>query len=337
MPQRPALARPAHRSATRTRRRRRVVRAAVVAALLPALLVGEAAPVDGTGVQATLPLPPLATPTAPGGWSGFDVSPDGRAFWAVTDRGYRLEGTLRRENGRLAGIAAGPATRLAPLRTQSSPEPADSEGLDAGGPDGVVTVSHEGWTRLRAYRPGDSRATWVRDLPGWARFPKNRGLEALARDAAGRVFTLPELPEAPGDTFPLLRYDPRPNWATGIWQIAARITSDDGWAAVGADFGPDGDFYLLEREIVLPGFRSRIRRFDLSGARPDVPPTLRGTVVYASSLGRHGNLEGIGIWQDAEGRLRATMVSDDNGLRLMRGEMVEIVLPASDAGEASGS
>jgi hypothetical protein len=316
-----------------SRRRRRALRASVVAALLPALLVGEAAPVDGPGPQVSLPLPALATPTAPGGWSGFDVSADGGTFWAVTDRGYRVQGALRREDGRLVGIDAGPATRLAPLRRQSAPEPADSEGLDAGGPDGAVTVSHEGWTRLRVYRPGERHATWVRDLPDWARFPKNAGLEALARDGAGRVFTLPERPTAPGGTFPLLRYDPRPNWAAGTWDVAAHITADGGWAAVGADFGPDGAFYLLERQIVPPGFRSRIRRFDLADAPSDPLPSLRGTVIYRSPFGRHGNLEGIGIWRDRAGRLRATMVSDDNGLRLMRGEIVEIVLPGG-RGEA---
>ncbi len=335
MPLLPAFARHPGRAETRARRRRRALRASSVAALLPALLVGEAAPIDGPGIPASVTLPALATPTAPGGWSGFDVSADGRAFWAVTDRGYRVDGTLRRADGRLAGISAGPARRLAPLRP-GAPEPADAEGLDAGGPDGAVTVSHEGWTRLRTYRPGETYATWVRDLPDWARFPRNAGLEALARDASGRVFTLPERPTAPGGTFPLLTYDPRPNWAAGTWEVAARITSDTGWAAVGADFGPDGAFYLLEREIVLPGFRSRIRRFDLAGATPDAPPILHGAVVYRSPLGRHGNLEGIGIWRDTEGRLRATMVSDDNGLLLMRGEMVEIVLPGGGAPAGSG-
>ena len=45
-----------------------------------------------------------------------------------------------------------------------------------------------------------------------------------------------------------------------------------------------------------------------------------------SELGVHGNLEGLAVWQDPAGQIRLTMVSDDNYLPFMRGQIVEYVL-----------
>jgi hypothetical protein len=48
-----------------------------------------------------------------GGFSGLDVSPDGKSFLSVSDRGHWLAGDFVYRNGRLAGVTN---TRLAPLR-----------------------------------------------------------------------------------------------------------------------------------------------------------------------------------------------------------------------------
>jgi hypothetical protein len=109
----------------------------------------------------------------------------------------------------------------------------------------------------------------------------------------------------------------------GRWTVAARLTHDRDWLATGADFGPDGAFYLLERRFLGVAFASRIRRFDLR----DGAGLLDGREVYRSPLGRHGNLEGLGLWRDAAGRLRAVMVADDNHRGWQRGQIVEVTLP----------
>jgi hypothetical protein len=38
---------------------------------------------------------------------------------------------------------------------------------------------------------------------------------------------------------------------------------------------------------------------------------------------RHGNLEGLAVWQDALGTIRLTMLSDDNFNSFQRSEFVE--------------
>ena len=81
--------------------------------------------------------------------------------------------------------------------------------------------------------------------------------------------------------------------------------------------------YLLERQFLGPfGFRTRLRRITLDGSDVETTETLIET-----DAGTHDNLEGVSVWRDDDGRLMATMVSDDNFFPLQRTEFVEYVLP----------
>ena len=91
---------------------------------------------------------------------------------------------------------------------------------------------------------------------------------------------------------------------------------------VGADFGPDGRLYVLERKFARIGFRSRLRRFKWTDSALTQEETLIET-----SVATHDNLEGVSIWRDSRGQLRATMISDDNFLWIQRTEIVEYSLP----------
>jgi hypothetical protein len=66
---------------------------------------------------------------------------------------------------------------------------------------------------------------------------------------------------------------------------------------VGADFGPDGLFYLLERRFLgIFGLQSRVRRFAIDGDTIGAEETLLETRPWT-----HDNLEGISVWRDADG------------------------------------
>lgn len=92
---------------------------------------------------------------------------------------------------------------------------------------------------------------------------------------------------------------------------------------VAADFGPDGRLYLLERDFRgIGGFASRLRRFDLTERGFDGETTL-----FQTPFSLHDNLEGLSIWRDAQGGLRATMISDDNFLFVQQTQIVEHRLP----------
>ncbi len=58
------------------------------------------------------------------------------------------------------------------------------------------------------------------------------------------------------------------------------------------------------------GFRSRVRSFDLTGGDE--------RLELKTGIGTHDNLEGIEVWRDGGGHLRATMISDDNQLPLLQ-------------------
>ena len=254
-----------------------------------------------------------------GGWSGLDVAPDGTRFFAVSDAGTATEGTLLRRDGALVGVAA-PRPDWLPVIAREPPaiRTRDAEGLDVA-PDGAWRVSFEADHRVAVFPAGAARGRRLPVARAFGALRHNYGLEALARAPDGALLALPERSGAAGRPFPVHRF------AEGRWSVAATLSRDAGWWVTGADFGPDGALYVLERRFLALGFASRIRRL-----APPIAGAMEGTVVYRSPFGRHGNLEGIGIWRDAGGRLRATMVADDNHRRVQRSQIVEVVLPLAD-------
>ena len=238
-----------------------------------------------------------------GGFSGLELSADGTRFTAMTDRGRIVTGVLARDRGRLTGIRPdGPLTRL---RTGGGKLSNDSEGL-AISPDGTRYVSFE---QSHVVRRGTGAGQ--SDLPrhpDFDRFPSNGGLEALAIDSRGRLYALPERFRY-GEDSPVYRFDGR------AWTVIARVPRTGGFLPVGADIGPDGRFYLLERAFTGLGFRSRVRRFDMSD--------WQGDTLLETSTGQHDNLEGLAVWRDTTGAIRLTMISDDNFRFFQRTEIVE--------------
>ena len=253
-----------------------------------------------------------------GGFSAIEVSENGRDIIVLSDRGAYTSGQISRDaTGRITSIAAKPVQPLHGADGKLlAPELSDSEGI-ALAADGSVYVSFEGGARVLHYPKLDGPA---QNLPRPAEFKamqKNSALEALAIDAEGTLFTLPERSGGAVKPFPVYRFK------NGKWDRRLQIPRVGGYLAVGADFGPDGKFYLLEREFRgLAGFSSRLRRFNLGPKGFDAGETLLETPV-----GLYDNLEGVSIWRDTAGRLTATMVSDDNFKFFLRSQIVEYQLP----------
>ncbi|SEO59092.1 hypothetical protein SAMN04490248_10797 [Salinihabitans flavidus] len=250
-----------------------------------------------------------------GGWSGIEVEGSGAAMTVISDRGRLLTATLRRNaEGHIARVAVTGAAQVPrPNGETGDWTRPDAEGLAIGAGD--TFVSFEGVHRVaRLHGRG---AHWLPDPPGRAGLGANASFEALAVDGAGRLLTLAEgTIEDEGD-LPLHRFE------SGRWSTPFEIPRRGRFLPVGADVGPDGLFYLLERDFTGIGFRSRVRRFDLSGSEVRSEETLLQT-----GTGVHDNLEGLAVWRDAAGRIRLTMISDDNfRMIVQRTEIVEYVLP----------
>ncbi|AWB50150.1 hypothetical protein HYN69_01125 [Gemmobacter aquarius] len=249
-----------------------------------------------------------------GGLSGIVVWPDGARFLAISDKGAFVEGRMERAaDGSIAGVSSGP---MRPLLARGSAGLAkgrtDSEGL-AVGPDGRVFVSFEGVARVLEYDRISGSALNLPSHPDFARMQINSALEALAVDGEGTLYTLPERSGAMDRPFPVYRF------RGGVWDQPFDVPRRGGFLAVDADVGPDGRFYLLEREFQgLAGFASRVRSFALTGGG-----VADERVEMQSATGQHDNLEGLSVWRDGTGGLRMTMVSDDNFNFFQTTEIVE--------------
>lgn len=249
-----------------------------------------------------------------GGFSGIELDATGTEFHALSDRGTLWWGQLERDSsGRIRAISVAGNTRL----KDSSGKPllggyvADSEGL-AIGPEEEIYVSFEGLTRVVRYQTPDSPAEVLTSPPEFKAMQRNSSLEALAVLPDGTLLTLPERSGMLTRPFPVWR------WQDGSWSQPFTIRRSGQWLPVGADIGPDGRLYLLERDFRgLLGFSSRVRRFDLGSEGVSNEQVLLTT----RSL-QYDNLEGISVWHDGRG-IRLTMISDDNQYVLQRTELVE--------------
>ncbi len=249
-----------------------------------------------------------------GGFSGID-SPDGVRFAMVSDQGYFVRGRFRREGGRIVGFDRFRVTTQKRLPGARRSAARDAEGLVWDG--GVLSVSLEGAHEVRRFATPGAQPEVLLRHPDFVTMARNRSLEALAMDSDGALLTLPEVPR--GGAFALYRFE------HGDWRRTARIPASDGYRAVGADVGPDGWFYLLERRMLVPfRFSSRVRRFLIEG-----DTIRREETLLETPSGLHDNLEGLTVWPAADGTLRLTMVSDDNFMSLQRTEFVEYAVPAA--------
>ncbi|MBO9454094.1 esterase-like activity of phytase family protein [Paracoccus sp. R12_1] len=249
-----------------------------------------------------------------GGFSGLEISADGSGFHALSDRAWIYWGSIERDSqGLIRGMnVAGRAhlrdSKGKPLKPGYL---GDSEGL-AIGDDGRIRVSFEGLDRVAVYDDPDAPARVLPRPPELPGMRVNAGLEALAIRDDGTLITLPERSGRESRPFPILQL------RDGEWSRLTRLRRDPRWLPVGADFGPDGYLYLLERDFHgLLGFSTRVRRMRLTEDGPRDEEILLTTKPL-----QYDNLEGLSVWDDGQG-IRLTMISDDNFLIVQRTELVE--------------
>jgi hypothetical protein len=251
-----------------------------------------------------------------GGLSGLDFGADEGEVTLLLDSGLLIRGQLQRD---AAGAPTGLRRwRLVPIEDRRDgmfgQRGMDAEGVAVDGADIYVSLErvHAVW-RLSGFGEVVER---LPPPPGTDELGSNASFEALAV-AGGALYTLPERSATRGTPFPVWRF------ADGAWEPAFSLPRRGRFLAVGADFGPDECFYLLERRFLPPAwFATRVRRFATFGGEVVAEET-----VLETALGTHDNLEGIAVWGDAAGDIRLTMVSDDNFSRWQETQIVDYRVP----------
>ncbi len=266
-----------------------------------------------TQVVSRFVLPPMS-----GGINDFSgiASQDGNSILLLSDHGFIVSARLQRGYGqRIEGVQL----RQVALLLDEDGHPLtgalrDSEGI-AVGPDGRIYVSFEQHNRVLTYRQLGGRAESLGLHRDFDRMRAGRGLEAVAVARDGSIYAIPERPARATYGFPSYR------WQGGEWDGAFRLPMDGMFLPVGADFGPDGLLYVLEREHSARGFRSQVRRFAVRGQA--ISPS---QWVMRSDYGQFGNLEGLSVFRDWNGRIRLLMVSDDDRSVAGRSEVIDVVV-----------
>lgn len=243
-----------------------------------------------------------------GGVSAIEVEQDGQAAFVLSDRGTAHRFTIQR---------TGDGGLISNITSVDLPYPAwDIEGLAIS--EAGTFVSYEDPASISTL-DGNVLIT-PREF---MELPSNGALEALAITPDGALLTLPENPPKRTGTIPIYRYK------DGVWSIVAYLSRSGGFQATGADVGPDGELYVLERAFSALGFRTRIRRITLDAARPTAETVLQ------TGLGTHDNLEGLSVWKSSSGATCLSLVSDDNFLSVQVSELVEYAVTETLAGGAT--
>jgi hypothetical protein len=254
-----------------------------------------------------------------GGFSGLAIRDGGTRLLAISDRGSWATGELHRDrNGNLRSARL---TAIGPIHAISGAaltgRNTDAEDL-AIAPDGAAYVSFEHFHRVRRYRDINGAAEDVVRDPGFSRLQGNSGLEALTFDAEGTLYAIPERSGEWTRPFPVYRL------RDGVWDTDLEIRRDGRFLVTGADFGPDGRLYIVERDFrFFGGFAARIRSFRLG---PDGFDDERLLLESHLGDGTLDNMEGISVWRASTGTIRITLISDDNFNMLQKTILAEYVL-----------
>lgn len=244
-----------------------------------------------------------------GGLSAIHISDDGRKVITVSDRGTIATGDIQRgPDGAIVDIEMAPPVALKPYPHETRAALRDAEGI-AVDAEGTIYISFEGYHRIGRFADIDAQEEVIarpRDFEG---FQGNAGLEAIAIGPDGAIYTMPERSGRRDTPFPVYRY------VDGAWSQPYAIPRSFSYLIVGADFGPDGKLYLLERDFGGIGFLTRVRRVDFA--------TSSAETLLETGFGVHGNMEGISVWENPAGELIMTLIADDNFSSLLINEIAE--------------
>lgn len=268
-----------------------------------------------------------------GGYSALALDPAGTKLLAISDAGTWMKADLDYNGRELKGLSN---VTLGPILGQNgkpllADQDRDSEGmaLASGTPEaGTALVSFERKHRIARYpftadRFGPPAGT-IPLPPAAKRMDANRGIEALAMIASGRlkgtlVAFSERLPDKNGNLTGWLIGGPTPG--------TIALKPIEGFDITDAAALPDGGIVILERRFrYSEGVKMRIRRVSPAELKPGA--AIAGEVLLEATDSLNiDNMEAIGVSRGASGETVLTLMSDDNFSPLQRTLIMQFTLP----------
>lgn len=246
-----------------------------------------------------------------GSYSALTALPD-RSLLAISDKGRWLRFT---PPGR-----EGPAPQFGVIGGEvvSDKRQVDAEAATFDPATGTIWVAYEGANSVDRYDLSLATPTRVRP-EAMARWPGNRGPEAMTRLADGRFIVIGEgSPEWLGEGYPALLFSGDP--VEGSKAAEFGLVPPAPYRATDIATLPDGRVLILLRAIrgyLPPRFSARLMVADPGAIRAG--KAWRGKALATLDLDLPtDNFEGLAVEPEEGGALTLWLISDDNGAALQR-------------------
>ncbi len=264
-----------------------------------------------------------------GAHSSFRFLKPGADFIGVADTGFWFFGTIERDaQGRPSGVADFRMQQMVGKDGTSTDRKweVDAESLDV--KDGIATVGFERNHRIAQFRIApEGMGPPIKELPFL--IPKNeirqnKGFETLTRahpyghHEGGLVVITERSLDKQGNVFAAIIEGPN----KGVFTVKR----DGDFDITDGAFLPGGDLLLLERSFKMAdGVKMRLRRiYGESVAKGSVAD---GPVLYEADMAYQiDNMEGLDVWQRADGAVMVSLMSDDNHSLFQRNLYLEFIL-----------
>lgn len=275
----------------------------------------EAIPVTKRTITPSLSIEGVWHLTSPnshfGSYSGLVALPDGTLL-AISDKGRWLRFT--------PPGGEGPAPRFGVIGGEvvSDKRQVDAEAATFNPATGTIWVAYEGANSVDRYDLSLANPTRVRP-DAMARWPGNRGPEAMTRLADGRFIVIGEgSPEWLGEGYPALLFSGDP--VDGSKATVFGFVPPAPYRATDIATLPDRRVLILLRAIrgyLPPRFSARLLVADPRDIRAGKPWQGETLATIDHNLPTD-NFEGLAVEPEEGGALTLWLISDDNGAALQR-------------------
>lgn len=265
-----------------------------------------------------------------GGFSGVELSADGKNLLAISDRGYWLKAKLNYKNGKPDSLTN---AQMAPMLNANGKKykhwEIDSEGLTKRNNSlSDVVVSSERSQALYRYKLGNSQLN--ASAMDWGaisqakKIQRNLGLES--------VTSLPKSHKYRGWLLAIAERKLDKNGNHSAWLINGKqdhglnIKRYGGFDITDAAYLPNGDIVILERAISLfSGPQMQIRQICGRDVKPNA--LIDGKKLLSINwVVAVDNMEGLGVHKASNGETILTIMSDNNFHFLQRNLLLQFAL-----------